>query len=188
MKNTVFVFALMSILMCGLEASAIGLNEPVPAFEATDDEGKVWKSTDHIGKKMVVLYFYPADMTGGCTAQACGYRDRMETFAKLNAEVIGVSGDTVKNHQVFKKAHQLNFTLLADTDGKIAELFGVPISRGEKTVTKSINGVDVDLTRTATAKRWTFIIDRNGKVVHRDDSVRAKSDPDAVEMFIQAVE
>ena len=112
----------------------------------------------------------------------------METFSKLNAEVIGVSGDTVKNHQVFKKAHQLNFTLLADTDGKIAELFGVPVSRGEKTVTKSIDGVDVDLTRTATAKRWTFVIDRNGKVVHRDDSVRAKSDPDAVEMFIQAVE
>ena len=120
MKNTIFIFALMSILMCGLEAFAIGLNEPVPAFEATDDEGKVWKSTDHIGKKMVVLYFYPADMTGGCTAQACGYRDRMERFSKLNAEVIGVSGDTVKNHQVFKKAHQLNFTLLADTDGKIA--------------------------------------------------------------------
>ena len=59
MKNTIFIFALMSILMCGLEAFAIGLNEPVPAFEATDDEGKVWKSTDHIGKKMVVLYFYP---------------------------------------------------------------------------------------------------------------------------------
>ena len=49
MKNTIFIFALMSILMCGLEAFAMGLNEPVPAFEATDDEGKVWKSTDHIG-------------------------------------------------------------------------------------------------------------------------------------------
>jgi peroxiredoxin Q/BCP len=50
--------------MCGFEASAIGLNEPVPAFEAIDDEGNAWKSTDYIGKKMVVLYFYPADMTG----------------------------------------------------------------------------------------------------------------------------
>jgi peroxiredoxin Q/BCP len=112
----------------------------------------------------------------------------MESFRNLNAEVVGVSGDTAKNHQVFKKSHQLNFTLLADTDGKIAELFGVPVSRGEKTVTKSIDGVDVDLTRTATAKRWTFIIDRNGKVVHRDDRVNAKADPDSVEMFIKAVE
>ena len=188
MKNAVFIFSLTSILMCGLKASAIGLNEPVPAFEAIDDEGNVWKSTDHIGKKMVVLYFYPADMTGGCTAQACGYRDRMEDFEKLNVEVIGVSGDTAKNHQIFKKAHQLNFTLLADTDGKIAELFGVPVSLGEKTVTKSIDGIDVDLIRTATAKRWTFIIDRNGKVVHRDDRVNAKADPDSVEMFIKAVE
>ena len=188
MKEAVFVGALASCLVCSLEAYAIGLNEPVPAFEAIDDEGNVWKSTDHIGKKMVVLYFYPADMTGGCTAQACGYRDGMESFGRLNAEVIGVSGDTAENHQVFKKAHQLNFTLLADTDGKIAELFGVPVSKGEKTVTKSIDGVDVDLTRSATAKRWTFIIDRNGKVVHRDDRVNAKADPDSVEMFLKAVE
>ena len=99
----------------------------------------------------------------------------MKNFEMLNAEVIGVSGDTAKNHQVFKKAHQLNFTLLADTDGKIAELFGVPVSKGEKTVTKLIDGVDVELTRTATAKRWTFIIDRNGKVVHRDDRVRHRA-------------
>jgi peroxiredoxin Q/BCP len=188
MKNTIRAFALVSCLVCGFKVFAIGLNEPVPAFEAIDDEGNVWKSTDHIGKKMVVLYFYPADMTGGCTAQACGYRDRMDSFARLNAEVIGVSGDTAKNHQVFKKAHQLNFTLLADTDGKIAELFGVPVSLGKKTVTKSIDGVDVDLTRNATAKRWTFIIDRNGKIVHRDDRVNAKADPDSVEMFIKAVE
>ena len=188
MKDAIFIAALASLDALWLEAYAIGLNEPVPAFEAIDDEGNVWKSTDHIGKKMVVLYFYPADMTGGCTAQACGYRDRMESFGRLNAEVIGVSGDTAKNHQVFKKAHQLNFTLLADTDGKIAELFGVPVSKGEKTVTKSIDGVDVDLTRSATAKRWTFIIDRNGKVVHRDDRVNAKADPDSVEMFLKAVE
>ena len=188
MKNISCIVALAIFLLSSFDVFAIGLNEPVPAFEATDDEGKVWKSTDHIGKKMIVLYFYPADMTGGCTAQACGYRDRMESFTRLNAEVIGVSGDTVKNHQVFKKVHQLNFTLLADTDGKIAELFGVPVSQGEKTVTKSIDGIDVDLTRSATAKRWTFIIDRNGKVVHRDDRVNAKADPDSVEMFIKAVE
>ncbi len=188
MKNIFRIVTVVGFLLCSFDVFAIGLNESVPAFEAIDDEGNVWKSTDHIGKKMVVLYFYPADMTGGCTAQACGYRDRMESFAKLNAEVIGVSGDTAKNHQVFKKAHQLNFTLLADTDGKIAELFGVPVSRGEKTVTKSIDGVEVDLTRSATAKRWTFIIDRNGKVVHRDDRVNAKADPDSVEMFIKAVE
>lgn len=188
MKDAVLVVALTSCVVCGLEAYAIGLNEPVPAFEATDDEGNVWKSTDHIGKKMVVVYFYPADMTGGCTAQACGYRDRMATFERLNAEVIGVSGDTAKNHEVFKKANQLNFTLLADTDGKIAELFGVPVSKGKKTVTKSIDGVDVDLTRSATAKRWTFIIDRNGKIVRRDDRVNAKADPDSVEMFLKAVE
>ncbi len=75
MKNTIRAYAFVSCLVCGSEVFAIGLNDPVPAFEAIDDEGNVWKSTDHIGKKMVVLYFYPADMTGGCTAPACGYRE-----------------------------------------------------------------------------------------------------------------
>jgi peroxiredoxin Q/BCP len=127
-------------------------------------------------------------MTGGCTAQACGYRDHLDAFNRLNAEVIGVSGDTVKNHEIFKKAHGLNFTLLADTDGKIAELFGVPVTLGEKTVTKTVDGVDVDLVRSATTKRWTFVIDRNGKIVHRDDKVNAKADPDTIKDFIEAAE
>ena len=169
-------------------ASAIEINESVPKFETIDDQGKTWKSTDHIGKKIVVIYFYPADMTGGCTAQACGYRDHLDAFNRLNAEVIGVSGDTVKNHEIFKKAHGLNFTLLADTDGKIAELFGVPVTLGEKTVTKTVDGVDVDLVRSATTKRWTFVIDRNGKIVHRDDKVNAKADPDTIKDFIEAAE
>ena len=188
MKKIVFFFACIACALASHAVLAIGLNEPVPAFEAIDDEGNVWKSSDHIGKKIVVVYFYPADMTGGCTSQACGYRDRMEAFGKLNAEIIGVSGDTVKNHEIFKKAHQLNFTLLADADGQIAKLFGVPVTQGRKTVTKSVDGADVDLVRNATAKRWTFVIDRNGKVVRRDDHVRAKSDPDTVEMFIESVE
>ncbi len=188
MKKIVFFLACIACALASHAVLAIGLNEPVPAFEAIDDEGNVWKSSDHIGKKIVVVYFYPADMTGGCTSQACGYRDRMESFGKLNAEIIGVSGDTVKNHQIFKKAHQLNFTLLADADGHIAKLFGVPVTQGRKTVTKSVDGADVDLVRNATAKRWTFVIDRNGKVVRRDDHVRAKSDPDTVEMFIESVE
>ena len=62
------------------------------------------------------------------------------------------------------------------------------MTQGRKTVTKSVDGADVDLVRNATAKRWTFVIDRNGKVVRRDDHVRAKSDPDTVEIFIESVE
>ncbi|MEO1991226.1 MAG: peroxiredoxin [Pirellulales bacterium] len=188
MTNTHTFLAFLCFMSLIAVASAIEINSSVPHFEALDDQGKRWDSKDHIGKKIVVIYFYPADMTGGCTAQACGYRDHFDAFTDLNAEVIGVSGDTVGNHKIFKKAHNLNFTLLADTDGKIAELFGVPVTLGEKTVTKTVDGVDVDLVRSATSKRWTFVIDRNGKIVHRDDKVNAKSDPDTIKDFIEAAE
>ena len=161
-------------------ASAIEVGQPAPTFEAMDDTGKLWKSSDHIGKRVLVVYFYPADMTGGCTAQACGYRDRIETLTASGVEVVGVSGDSVENHQLFKQAHGLNFTLLADGDGSVATAFGVPVSLGEKTVVKTVDNKEVPLVRTATARRWTFIIDRNGTLVHKDTKVNAQSDPETI--------
>ena len=79
------------------------VGDEAPEFEGLDDEGKEWKSIDHVGKKILVVYFYPADMTGGCTEQACSYRDAMEELEEDGVEVIGVSGDTVENHKYFKK-------------------------------------------------------------------------------------
>ena len=114
--------------------SELKIGDKVPAFSAKDDTGKEWKSADHIGKdgKIVVVYFYPADLTGGCTKQACGFRDQMKKLQEQGVEVVGVSGDSVENHQLFKKAHELNFTLLSDYDGKIAQLFGVPTKKGAR--------------------------------------------------------
>ena len=152
------------------------VGDPAPAFQLKDDTGKPWKSANHYGKKIVVVYFYPADMTGGCTAQACGFRDDMGTLASKDVEVVGISGDTVKNHQLFKKAYDLNFTLLADPKGKVADKFGVPNTKGEKTVQKEIDGVPYTLTRGVTTQRWTFIIDRDGKIAYKDDQVQAQQD------------
>lgn len=163
---------------------AVDVGDTAPEFDALDDSGSRWKSSDHIGKKILVVYFYPADMTGGCTAQACGYRDKMEQFSADGVQVVGVSGDSVKNHQMFKKAHQLNFPLLADTDGSVAKAFGVPVSLGERSVTKLFEGKETNLLRTATAKRWTFVIDRDGKIAHKDASVKARQDPTKVEAVI----
>src|SRR5437016_4764214 len=89
------------------------VGDPAPTFTATDDQGKEWKSTEHVGKKVLVVYFYPADMTGGCTKQACGFRDDMKALSERGVEVVGISGDSAENHQFFKKYHNLNFTLLA---------------------------------------------------------------------------
>ena len=156
------------------------VGDPAPEFSAKDDKGNDWSSADHVGKKILVVYFYPADMTGGCTAQACGYRDNFEKLADKDVSVIGVSGDTVSSHQAFKKAHDLNFTLLADTDGSVAKKFGVPITEGEKTVKKVILDVEHVLTRNVTAKRWTFVIGKDGKIVHKDNAVKAKQDPQTI--------
>jgi peroxiredoxin Q/BCP len=184
--NRCLLPCLILSLLC-IPVSAVEVGEPAPAFESLDDTGTLWKSKDHFGKQLLVVYFYPADLTGGCTAQACGYRDRMDTLTASGAEIIGISGDSVENHKLFKQIHQLNFTLLSDGDGSIASAFGVPVSVGEKTVVKSIDNKEVPLVRTATASRWTFVIDRSGNVVHKDAKVNARSDPETISKVIAAL-
>lgn len=152
------------------------LQTAAPFFAALDDSGKYWKSNEHVGKKTMVVYFYPADMTGGCTKQACSYRDAAAELSKLNVEVIGISGDSVENHQAFKKLHGLNFTLLADTEGKIAESFGVPVTRESKKVVAKVDDKELTLLRDVTTKRWTFVIDPSGTVIYRNTEVTAVED------------
>jgi thioredoxin-dependent peroxiredoxin len=85
---------------------------------------------DFLGKKPVVLFFYPKDDTPGCTKQACAFRDDYEEFEKLDAEVIGISSDSVDSHRSFASKHDLPFTLLSDEGGKVRRLYGVPNSFG----------------------------------------------------------
>ncbi len=148
-----------------------------PEFTSKDDAGKDWKSADHFGKKIVVVYFYPADLTGGCTKQACGFRDDMAKLQGDGVEVVGVSGDSVANHQLFKKDKMLNFTLLADETGEVATKFGVPVEIGEKVAkVKTSDGTEISLTRQATAKRWTFIVGKDGKIAYKNSMVAAAED------------
>jgi peroxiredoxin Q/BCP len=160
------------------DAKTINLNvgNAAPAFQATDDQGKPWKSTDHVGKKVVVVYFYPADLTGGCTKQACTFRDDMGKLTGKGVEVVGVSGDSVKNHQIFKKVHNLNFTLLADEDGSVAKKFGVPLNKGGDFKTKDADGQEVVLKRGVTAARWTFVIGKDGKILYKNTKVNPSED------------
>lgn len=105
---------------------ALKVGDRVPEFSLKDQHGNDFHSNQCIGKKAVVLYFYPKDDTPGCTAQACSFRDQYEDFLALNAEVIGVSGDSEKSHQKFSQKHQLPFTLLSDSNKELRKLFGVP--------------------------------------------------------------
>jgi len=103
-------------------------NTPAPDFLTTFDDGTPFRLSDLRGKQNVVLYFYPADFTGGCTAQACSFRDNYDSVSAYAAVVIGVSGDSAESHVSFKEKHSLGFPLIADEDRSIAALYDVKSS------------------------------------------------------------
>lgn len=166
-------------------AADVKVGDKAPVFESVDDQGKPWKSSDYVGKKILVVYFYPADLTGGCTKQACAFRDDYAKLTSKGVEVVGVSGDSVANHKIFKQVHKLNFPLLADEKGEVAKLFGVPLKAGGVFKTKDADGKAVELKREVTAARWTFVIDKEGKVVSVNSSVKAAEDSKAVLELIE---
>jgi len=164
------------------------VGDPAPAFEAVDDQGQPWKSADHIGKKYLVIYFYPGDFTPGCIVQARQFRDGMNRLSEKGVKVVGVSGDSVMAHQLFKKAFQLNFTLLSDEESNLAKKFGVPVGKGGEVKAKDADGQPVLIKRAATAARWTFVIDRNGKIALKNINVNPALDSKQVTDFIEKLE
>lgn len=104
----------------------MGLNigDKIPEILGTDQDGKEIKASDYSGHKLV-LYFYPKDSTPGCTAEACSFRDNFSEFRKAGYQILGVSVDDEKSHKKFIEKQQLPFPLIADTDKKLVEAFGV---------------------------------------------------------------
>src|SRR6476646_11781819 len=128
------------------------VGEKAPMVQGQDQDGKTIKLADYVGKQPVLLYFYPKDDTPGCTTQACGLRDRMADLKKDNVQVVGVSFDNADSHKKFIAKHNLNFPLLADTDGKIADTYGV------RTQGRNM------------ARRASFLIGLDGKIAHVTDN------------------
>jgi peroxiredoxin Q/BCP len=137
---------------------SLQIGDLVPKFELKDQQGNLFKSETLIGKKPVVVYFYPKDETPGCTAEACSFRDNYEDFLSLGAEVIGISSDSIGSHKRFANRHQLPFILLADKHKRVQRLFKLP---------KILFGLYT--------KRITFVIDANGRVTYVHDSLLATS-------------
>lgn len=133
--------------------------DDAPNFSAKDQNGDTVKLSDFRGKK-VVLYFYPKDDTPGCTKEACSLRDGFAEFQKRGIEILGVSINDEKSHQKFISKYELPFTLLADTDHAVADLYE---SYGEKKfMGKIYNGV----------LRRTFLISETGKIKKIFDKVK----------------
>jgi peroxiredoxin Q/BCP len=133
------------------------VGDQAPLFTGHDQDGKKWSLKPQIGQRIVLLYFYPKDDTRGCTAEACGLRDKMLELKQRDVEVIGISFDNATSHKDFAFKYNLNFPLLADTTGKIADAYGARM------------GADKNM-----ARRVSFLIGLNGKIIHITDS----PDPD----------
>ena len=158
LKLSLTVIALVAGLVAARAADTATtpkVGAAAPLIEGKDQNGKTWKLADHVRKKVVLLYFYPKDDTPGCTKQACGLRDRMGDLQKDGVEVVGVSVDSADSHQKFIAKHNLNFTLLADADFKITDAYGV-----------RMEGRPL-------ARRASFLIGRDGKIVHVTDVMNA---------------
>lgn len=187
MKNLLTVICVGLLAFSPLSAKKVakapGVGDSAPTFKTLDDEGNEWNSKDLLGKKHLVVYFYPAAMTGGCTKQACAYRDDKKKWTELDAIVVAVSGDTPEGLGHFKTAENLNFTLLSDEKGRIAKSFGVPMRPGGS-LEREVNGKKVTLTRGVTTARWTFVISKEGKIVHKNNKVNAAKDSEAVRAIL----
>ncbi|MFM6954699.1 MAG: thioredoxin-dependent thiol peroxidase [Sphingobacteriaceae bacterium] len=141
--------------------ATIKQGDKAPAFSANDQNGNLISLSDFAGKT-VVLYFYPKDATPGCTVEACDFRDNYQALQAKGLVVLGVSTDDEKSHAKFIGKFQLPFTLLADTDKKLVEAYGVWVE-------KSMYGK----TYMGTARK-TFIINPEGKIAHIIEKVDTK--------------
>lgn len=135
--------------------------DKAPAFSLMGDDGKKVSLKDLKGKK-VVLYFYPKDMTPGCTQQACDFQTSLAVLRKKKTVLLGVSRDSIERHQKFKEKYDLEFPLLADEDGKVCESYGV--WQEKSLYGRKFMGI----------VRTTFVIDSTGKIAKIFPKVKVK--------------
>jgi thioredoxin-dependent peroxiredoxin len=144
-----------------------------PQFELQGSNGEMVKLSDFQGEKHVVLYFYPKDMTPGCTTEACDFKENYESFAELDAIILGVSPDPLDKHQKFIEKYELPFQLLVDEDHKVAEKYGV--WKLKKNFGKEYMGIE----------RSTFVIDKEGNLAKEWRKVKVKGHVEEALQFIK---
>lgn len=154
--------------------TTIVLNSPVINFELPATSGKTFKLADYAGKT-VVIYFYPKDNTPGCTTQGMQFRDSYADFQAANAEIVGVSRDSLKSHENFKAKFSFPFELLADTEELACGIFGV--MKMKNMYGKQVRGVE----------RSTFVINQNGVLAKEWRGVKVDGHAAEVLQFIQTL-
>jgi thioredoxin-dependent peroxiredoxin len=155
-EHAIKIFILSSVVSAFFLGSKgqdkhLSIGDMIPVFSLRDQNDSVFNSTDYAGKKILVIYFYPKDESGGCTKEACSFRDNYNEFTKAGAMVIGVNAGTIESHRKFIQNHQLPFTLLSDPGNKVLKMFGVK-------------------SKFFITGRETFVVDKSGKIVFTFDS------------------
>ena len=136
-----------------------------PEFTLPDQNGEMRSLSDYRGQK-VILYFYPKDMTAGCTKQACAFGELYPQFQEKGAVVLGVSKDSVASHKKFEEKYGLPFTLLSDTEKEVIQAYDVWKEK------KNYGKVSMGVVRT------TYLIDEEGVIIKANDKVKAADDPE----------
>ncbi|MFJ8237535.1 thioredoxin-dependent thiol peroxidase [Ureibacillus sp. NPDC094379] len=148
------------------------LNQNAPEFTLLNEKDEQVSLSDFKGKR-VVLYFYPKDMTPGCTTEACDFRDQYKNFSDLNAVILGVSPDTADKHTKFIDKYGLPFSLLVDEDHSVAEKYGVWVLK--KMYGREFMGIE----------RSTFLINEEGTVIKEWRKVKVKNHIEEVLTFLR---
>jgi peroxiredoxin Q/BCP len=149
----ILLFASFTFFNSNRPMKKIEVGSMVPQFTLQDQHGHLFSTDSVLGKKNLVIYFYPKDDSPGCTREACYFRDQFEVFTEADAVIIGISGQSVDSHKKFAEKYRLSYTLLSDEGNKIRDLFGVPTN-----FLGLLPG------------RVTYVIDKQGKVVFMFDS------------------
>ena len=141
----------------------LNIGTKAPEFSLPDQNGQIHTLSSYQGRK-VILYFYPKDMTSGCTAQACSFRDLYPQFQEKGAVVLGVSKDSVASHKRFEETHGLPFTLLSDPELQVITAYDVLKPPKDDKPSRSVS-------------RSTYLIDEDGIIVKAFGAVKAKENP-----------
>ena len=152
----------------------LDVGDTIPDFDLPTNGGNSLSRKDLRGKT-VVMYFYPKDMTPGCTTEAQEFRDHIKAFVKAGATIVGVSKDSIKRHDNFVAKQELPFQLLSDEDGTLCEDFGVWLEKSM--YGKKYMGI----------QRATFVIDGKGKILHVWAKVKVKGHVEEVLGVVQAL-
>jgi thioredoxin-dependent peroxiredoxin len=157
------------------KVGAILQGKKAPAFQLADANGKSIALKDLLGANHLVLYFYPKDMTPGCTIEACSFRDNNDRLIALGAQVVGISADSSASHTKFTEKHGLNFPLLADPENRVTGLYGV--YKMKSLYGRQFMGIE----------RTTFVIDKSGVVRRVFAKVKVNGHTDEVLEALKAL-